>query len=218
VGFHARASSRSRPWEPDGSSWQQRGGGSNAVFFLALFNGIARWASREDTLLFSLLFRLCFLRGSRSPWHGSKQVFQMLVTSEQRQRIIRADAVLLPSSLKVWNRQHSLNLLFTGATDHAPSLQFLKGDPAVPSCTMACNKNRYCSPIDFWGIHFLLAIKRMQISIFSSAAFYSQLYKSWPIPFWHLYTHTLPERPISISTILAYCTAISYHRFHGRST
>lgn len=99
----------------------------------------------------------------------------MLVTSEQRQRIIRADAVLLPSSLKVWNRQHSLNLLFTGATDHAPSLQFLKGDPAVPSCTMVCNKNRYCSPIDFWGIHFLLAIKRMQISIFSSDQFPSDI-------------------------------------------
>lgn len=153
MGFHTRASSRSRPWEPGGSSWQQKGGGSNAVFFLALFNGIARWASREDTLLFSLL-SLCFLRGSGSPWHGTKRVFQMLVTSEQRQHIIRADTVLLPSSLKVWNRQHSPNLLFTGATDHAPSLQFLKGAPALPSYTIACNKNRYCSPIDFWGFTF----------------------------------------------------------------
>lgn len=44
--------------------------------------------------------------------------------------------------------------LFTGVRDHAPSLQLLKGAPALQNYTIVCDKNGYCPPTDFLRFTF----------------------------------------------------------------
>lgn len=147
------------PWKPDGSSWQQWGGGrkraSSAparcfqLFSVALQDGPAPKGHAALPSAFPFLFSERLWR----PFTRTKQVFQMLVTSEQSQSIIGADYPPFQRSGAA-RRQPSLNLLFTAVIDHAPSLHSLKGAPALPRYITVWDKNGYCSPTDFWGFIF----------------------------------------------------------------
>lgn len=83
---------------------------------------------RKDTLLFRLLFPFCFLRGFGGPSQEQSRFFRCWLLQNKASLLSEQTSHYPPFQKSgAANRQHSLNLLFTGVTDRAPSLQFLKG-------------------------------------------------------------------------------------------